>query len=122
MAKSPKQVDAETQLVLKAWEEKAKTKTFGGMTLDQYKARIKPSYDARGLIKSLDVQMTTAIADREDADVETLAANQDVVKGVVGDKEFGEDSALYEAMGYVRKSERKSGLSRKQTPPPAEKK
>jgi hypothetical protein len=36
-----------------------------------------------------------------------------VVNGVVGDPTFGPDSALYEAMGYVRKSERKSGLTRK---------
>ncbi len=36
-----------------------------------------------------------------------------VVNGVKGDPAFGEDCDLYEAMGYVRKSERKSGLSRK---------
>jgi hypothetical protein len=32
---------------------------------------------------------------------------------VTGDPAFGPDSSLYEAMGYVRKSERKSGLTRK---------
>ena len=43
-----------------------------------------------------------------------------MVNGVKGDPDFGEDSDLYEAMGYVRKSERKSGLTRKKkTPPPA---
>ena len=37
-----------------------------------------------------------------------------------GDPNFGEDCNLYDAMGYVRKSERKTGLSRtKPTPPPA---
>ena len=44
-----------------------------------------------------------------------------VVKGVVGDPAFGEDCDLYEAMGYVRKSERKSGLSRKKAATPAAK-
>jgi hypothetical protein len=29
----------------------------------------------------------------------------------------GDDSALYEAMGYVRKSARKSGLTRKKNEP-----
>jgi hypothetical protein len=32
---------------------------------------------------------------------------------VLGDPAYGPDSALYEALGYVRKSERKSGLTRK---------
>ncbi len=32
---------------------------------------------------------------------------------VVGDPNFGPDSALYEALGYVRKSDRKSGFTRK---------
>ena len=35
-----------------------------------------------------------------------------VVLGVRADPETGEDSALYEAMGYVRKSARRSGLKR----------
>jgi hypothetical protein len=42
-----------------------------------------------------------------------------VVNGVKGDPAFGEDSDLYETMGYVRKSERKSGLTRKKSTPPA---
>jgi len=63
--------------------------------------------------------MTLLIDQRDIADVETNRLIQLVVKGVVGDPTFGEDSALYEAMGYVRKSERKSGLKRGKQPPPA---
>ena len=40
-------------------------------------------------------------------------AVDDLVKAVVADKNFGDDSALYERMGYVRKSVRASGLTRK---------
>ena len=36
-----------------------------------------------------------------------------VVYGVMGNPAYGPDSDLYEAMGYVRKSERKTGLTRK---------
>jgi hypothetical protein len=36
-----------------------------------------------------------------------------VVNSVVGDVDFGPDSSLPEAMGYVRESERKTGLTRK---------
>ncbi|MBA2593787.1 MAG: hypothetical protein M3495_08480 [Pseudomonadota bacterium] len=34
------------------------------------------------------------------------------VNAVRGDVEYGEDSAFYKALGYVPKSERKSGLRR----------
>ena len=35
-----------------------------------------------------------------------------------GDPEYGDDSDLYDAMGYTRKSERQSGLSRKKLATP----
>lgn len=35
----------------------------------------------------------------------------DIRKGVEGHKDFGDDSPLYGSMGFVRKSERKSGLT-----------
>ena len=35
------------------------------------------------------------------------------VMGVAGDPAYGNDSPLYGAMGFVRKSEKKSGLTRK---------
>ena len=40
-----------------------------------------------------------------------------VVNGVVGDPAYGDDSPLYGAMGFVRKSERKSGLTKKKKTP-----
>ena len=51
-------------------------------------------------------------------EVEVEAAEL-LAPGVHGGAE-GEDGELYEAMGYVRKSERKSGLTKKKpvTPPP----
>jgi hypothetical protein len=36
-----------------------------------------------------------------------------VGKGIAGHKDFGDDSPLYGASGFVRKSERKSGLTHK---------
>ena len=48
-----------------------------------------------------------------------MAVVQLAVNGVIGNPAFGPDSPLYEAFGYTRKSERKSGLTTKtkQTPP-----
>jgi len=56
--------------------------------------------------------MTQAINDRDSADATFLAKAQLVVNGVLADPTEGPDSSLYEAMGYTRKSERKSGLHR----------
>jgi hypothetical protein len=36
-----------------------------------------------------------------------------IKNGVIASDEFGDDSALYEAFGFVRRSQKKSGLTRK---------
>lgn len=113
MSANPKLIETSTNKITTAWATLAPDATFGGMTLTQYKTKVKPSLDARAAIQTLEHQLTSATDVRDDADAVTSEANQKVIKGVVGDTEYGDDSDLYEAMGYVRKSERKSGLSRK---------
>jgi hypothetical protein len=113
MSKAPKDTKAKIDEVVAAWETLAKTQSFGGMTLEQFKTAVQPSQAARDVIEALDKQMTAALNARDEADQVSLEKAQLVVNGVVGDPTFGPDSALYEAMGYVRKSERKSGLTRK---------
>ncbi len=106
---------------ISAWETLRADKSFARMTLTQFKNKVKPSFDTRNDIVNLQKQMTAAINARDDADVETSKATALVVNSVKGDPEEGEDGELYEAMGYVRKSERKSGLGRKTKPkPPAQ--
>lgn len=87
------------------------------MTLPQWKAAIKPSADARATIADLEKQLAAALNVRDDADSESTKAADKVVKAVVGDADYGDDSSLYEAMGYIRASEKQSGLTRKKTPP-----
>ncbi len=60
--------------------------------------------------------MFTAQSLRDDADEASIATILLVVNAVKGDPEEGDDGELYEAMGYVRKRERKSGLSRGKKP------
>lgn len=111
----PKQIETDTNKITTAWTTLAPDASFGGLTLAQYKTKVKPSLDARAQIETLNHQLTAATDARDDADAATQAVNQKVVKGVAGDVNYGDDSDLYEAMGYVRKSERKSGLSRKKS-------
>ena len=118
MPDAPKAIGDKIAKFTAAWERLRLTKSFAKMTFDEFKAKVKPSVDARKAIGQLEIDMTAALDVRDKADVVSAKSLNDVVKAVVGDTDEGEDGELYEAMGYVRKSERKSGLSRGKTPPP----
>ena len=113
MPDAPKQVETDTQAIIDGWTELASTATFTGMTLAEYTATVQPSFDARKKVAQLEIDLKAAQDARDKADVTTTQTNADVVKAVVADKNYGDDSALYEKMGYVRKSTRASGLTRK---------
>ena len=108
---TPRKIEEKIDRTLNGWEQMADTKSFGGMDLAQFRTVIAPSKEARERIEDLEDQMTQAIAQREAADEISLAAIQRVVNGVLADPTEGDNSALYEALGYTRKSDRKSGLT-----------
>jgi hypothetical protein len=105
-----------------AWKKLRATKTFAGFTADQFETqKMLPCRQARASIVDLGNQMKSALNRRDDLDVAALEAMSLVVNAVKGDPAEGENGDLYEAMGFVRKSERKSGLSRKKAATPATK-
>ena len=104
--------------MLNAWRTLAPDKTFGGMTLAQYEALVTRSRTARQHIEDLDDQRAQAVTERDAADDAVTDKSKLVVAGVLADPDFGPDSALYEAFGYTRESEYKSGLTRKGKPTP----
>ena len=104
--------------MLNAWRTLAPDKTFGGMTLAQYEALVTRSRTARQHIEDLDDQRAQAVTERDAADDAVTDKSKLVVAGVLADPNFGPDSALYEAFGYTRESEYKSGLTRKGKPTP----
>jgi hypothetical protein len=120
MPTGPKDNEQKMERMINAWETLAPDKSFGGMTLPQFKAAFQPAQAARQRLDELDDQLKQAQANRDDADEAVLAKAQLVINGVLADPTEGADSALYEAMGYTRKSERKSGLTRKRNPPPTQ--
>ena len=104
--------------MLNAWRTLAPDKTFGGMTLAQYESLVTRSRTARQHIEDLDDQRAQAVTERDAADDAVTDKSKLVVAGVLADPNFGPDSALYEAFGYTRESEYKSGLTRKGKPTP----
>jgi hypothetical protein len=113
MGNGPKIVADNTAKIIEGWKTVAPTATFAGMTLAQFQIKVQPSVDARNTLADLRTQITATEAARDKADVVTNPQNQIVVNAIKGDPNYGEDSDLYAAIGYVRKSARKSGLTHK---------
>jgi hypothetical protein len=111
---TPKENIEKITQVINAWETLRPDKSFAGMTLADYKLKTKPSYDTRDKLVALDNQTLAGQDQRDTADLVSIDATQHVVNSVRGDPTEGDDGELYEAMGYVRKSDRSSGLHRGQ--------
>ncbi len=109
MASNPKRVKEKLERIVRAWETLAADKKFGGLTLAQFKAAIQASSERRADVDRLMTELEAAQVARDLADEESMRNVQLVVNGVIGDPTEGPDSDLYEAMGYIRKSARKSG-------------
>ncbi|MBA2732351.1 MAG: hypothetical protein H0U54_05615 [Acidobacteria bacterium] len=120
MPTGPKDNELKMQRMINAWETLAPDKSFGGMTLAQFKAAAQPALDARQQIDDLEDKLKQAMTDRDNADSVVTAKSQFIINGVLADSTEGDNSALYEAFGYTRKSERKSGLTRKRNQPPSQ--
>lgn len=114
---SPKKTMDCLDKILEAWQNLAPTATFGGVTLADFQTKIDSSTDARADLVAKDNEYKAAIVNRDNADAVAMAFKTLVVNGVIGDPNFGPNSALYEAMGYIRKDMRASGLTRKRREP-----
>lgn len=112
MNSNPKAIGDQIESTVAGWEEHAANETFAGKTLPQFKQAVKPSLDARARIDDLVQQADAARVDRDNADPVSAELVQQVVNSIKGDPNYGENSALYASLGYVRKDDRKSGLTR----------
>ena len=119
---TPKANEEKMRKMLNAWERLAATKSFGGMTLDQFKTATARPLDSRARLEVLQDQVAAETNTRDDEDENWFVIARRVIAGVAADPTEGTNSPLYEAMGRVRDSERKSGLTKKKggsppTPP-----
>lgn len=101
-----------------AWNEQAPEESFAGMTYAQFEAASAEPLALRDEILQLDIQREVKRTERDQADLAARNLCDLVVNSVRGTPRHGKDSALYRALGYVRQSERKSGLTRKLSIPP----
>ncbi len=117
MPESPNITERFLDDVVSAWSELAPDAQFAGLTLAQFKARVKPSFDTRTEVTNLETQLKAARQTRRNADEVSNADALNVVNGVRSAPGYGENSALYKAMGYIPKNDRRSGLVRPSTNP-----
>ena len=112
MSDSPKLTEEFLNDVVSAWEELAPSAQFAGLSLAQFKAKVQPSFDTRTELETLETQLKATRQSRRNADAVSNEDALNVVNGVRSAPGYGEKSALYRAMGYIPKNDRKSGLVR----------
>jgi hypothetical protein len=104
-----------------AWAQGAPRINFKGIKLVDFQGNIQ----AAAAIDREIADMETQIGMKKDQRDNMYAnLNNDSVKvrdGVEGHEDFGADHPIVEAMGFVRESTRKSGLTRKKASSPASK-
>ena len=113
MKTSTTMIDRKVEQTLRAWESTCPEQSFADMTLQQYKEELKPYFDAKTKFAAADTTWETTRQERNTASLKALELTKSVANSVKGHPKFGENSAVYTAMGYVPKSERSTGLTRK---------
>ena len=99
--------------LIEIWTELRPTKTFAGMTLEQFKAAVGPSLDARARLATANKQAEEAIVARDNADQQAAVVIDRMIAAFVAEDEDGYNGVLYAKLGYVRKADRSSGLTRR---------
>jgi len=67
MPNNPKSIGGHFEAIIGGWEEHAADATFGGLTLTQYKTKVKSSFDARDVIEDLERKLDAARVDRKNS-------------------------------------------------------
>jgi|GEM_PF-844636 len=97
-----------------AWNEGAAAVTeFRNTNKANFETDITDAQTVDDEIADLKAQLSMKEDERDNRYAKLDNDAVDIRKGVEGHKDYGDDSPLYGAMGFVRKSERKSGLTHK---------
>jgi hypothetical protein len=101
------------EAITNAWKLNAPDAIFAGMTLEKFTEAMAPSINVRRELTETYTRLATLLARRAEIDKAAALVLDRVIAGVRADPAHGTDSPLWAAMGFVRKSARKKGLTRK---------
>ena len=113
MKASPSEIERRVDQAVEAWERQCPQQPFGEVTLEQHKQELKDYYDLKEKFAAIDAQWDAIRLERNAAYQRALDSTKRLASSVKGHPRYGENSALYSAMGYVPASERSSGLTRR---------
>jgi hypothetical protein len=113
MRSYPKKNEKIIERAVNALRDYAPDVKFKGKGLAELDPQAELCFGSRRHLLELDHETSEEVINREAQDAKALAIIDEIVDGVIGHPDFGDDSPLYEALGFVRKSRRKSGLTRK---------
>ena len=99
--------------IRRAWKEQAPEALFAGKAVADFEMSITALQLANEDVAKLDTARLAALKVRDEKLAALAKLSNVVVLGVQGHAEFGDDSPLLRAMGYIPASERKSGLTRR---------
>ena len=112
MAVNVKKIREDCDEMSAGWEQ-APDVIFRGIKKSNFDTKRTAARDLEAEIEA-DEAAVKAKKDRRDDMYADLNNDRVAVgKGVAGHEDYGDDSPLFDAMGFVRKSERKTGLTRK---------
>ena len=103
----------ELEVLATGWEKYALDQKFSGYTLEQLQALIQSLRELLVIMDALKLDYRGKIAARQTMGTELGDIRLRIVNCIRGHENFGGDSEFYRFLGFVTKSERKSGLTRK---------
>ncbi len=113
MANRNKEIKERATRINNAWKQGAATAIFKAITQPAFEAELNGAAADEQEIANMEAQLKlkkTALEERYKGIGNTCI---DVRDGVEGHADFGRDHPIVDAMGFVRTSDRKSGLTRK---------
>ena len=119
MIANPKRNMEKLERIHNAWKTLKPEKTFGGMSLSEFESFVGACRTTRDAVRESETRLGDALTERDAKDDLALAKAQLVKNGVLADPLEGVNSPLYEALGYVRQADKKSGLTRRKKATPA---
>lgn len=109
-----KRIKKKVLKILNAWNELAPSVLkFRKTKKEDFEAGIADAQAVENEIEDLEVRLKAKKAERDSMYTSLEDDGVDIRRGVDGHEDFGADSQLYGAMGFVRESEKKSGLTHK---------
>lgn len=112
-----KQIRERVTKMNNAWAQGAPAVVFSGITQAAFQAEITGAADDDQEIADLEAQLKLKKTARDEGYKRINNTSNKVRDGVEGHADFGPNHPIYETMGFVRTSDRKSGLTRKKTGP-----